>query len=109
MKMVTALLVLGLLAAGCATEQWSQSTRDIFVKECIADMQEEMEDDSQVGRHLRDAGISAHDAGRCQIENLEAEYSEVEFFQDLSSFEQQKFVEQVTNHCRRNLLESPLG
>ncbi len=42
--MVTALLVLGLLAAGCATEQWSQSTRDIFVKECIADMQEEMED-----------------------------------------------------------------
>ena len=49
MKMVTALLVLGLLAAGCATEQWSQSTRDIFVKECIADMQEEMEDDSQVG------------------------------------------------------------
>ena len=40
MKMVTALLVLGLLAAGCATEQWSQSTRDIFVKECIADMQE---------------------------------------------------------------------
>ena len=73
MKMVTALLVLGLLAAGCATEQWSQSTRDIFVKECIADMQEEMEDDSQVGRHLREVGISAHDACRCQIENLEAD------------------------------------
>ena len=87
MKMVTALLVLGLLAAGCATEQWSQSTRDILVNECIADIQEEMEDDSQVGR---------------------AEYSEVDFFQDLSSVEQQKFVKQVTNHCRRNLLESPL-
>ena len=108
MKMVTVLLVLGLLAAGCATEQWSQSTRDILVNECIADIQEEMEDDSQVGRHLRDAGISAHDACRCQIENLEAEYSEVDFFQDLSSVEQQKFVKQVTNHCRRNLLESPL-
>jgi hypothetical protein len=108
MKMVTALLVLGLLAAGCVTEQWSQSTRDILVNDCIADIQEEMEDDSQVGRHLRDAGISTHDACRCQIENLEAEYSEVDFFQDLNSVEQQKFVKQVTNHCRRNLLESPL-
>ena len=106
--MFTGLLVLGLITAGCGTEQWSQSTRDSFVNECIRTMQEEVEDDSQMGRHLQEVGISTHDACRCQIENLEAEYSEVDFFQDLTSLEQQKFMKQVTNHCRRNLLEPPL-
>ncbi|MBC8194263.1 MAG: hypothetical protein ISR43_01870 [Acidimicrobiia bacterium] len=105
MKAGKVLLALGLLASGCASEEWSESAKDVLVNECVTSIQNEMDADWQFRRAMQETGLSAPDACRCLIENLVEEFSEDDF-EALGFYGQREAVKRVTSHCRTFLLES---
>ena len=104
MRMVVA--VMALLAAGCGAdaEPWSTNFQVSFVNGCITETQAGIDEGERMKTAFEEAGVTAHDACRCVLDELEERYSESDFF-ILSPTEQDEARGEVIDWCMKKLLD----